>query len=101
MCFGPCGIPSNDLATISSAAITRLSLSPKCRRAASDGDNGHPSFLMPVIFRTWVNRMGKKRSHAEQTVGKLPEAEVEISEGQTIAQALKKPGITVYSWRVR
>jgi len=47
-------------------------------------------------------RMGKKRFQAEQIIGKLREAEVEISKGQTIGQIVKKLGITeqtYYRWR--
>ena len=47
-------------------------------------------------------RMAKKRFQAAQIIGKLREAEVEISKGQTIAQIAKKLGITeqtYYRWR--
>jgi putative transposase len=47
-------------------------------------------------------RMAKKRFQAEQIIGKLREAEVEISKGQTISQIVKKLGITeqtYYRWR--
>ena len=46
-------------------------------------------------------RMAKKRFQAEQIIGKLREAEVEISKGQTIGQVVKKLGITeqTYYWR--
>jgi len=46
--------------------------------------------------------MAKKRFLAEQIIGKLREAEVEISRGQTVAQVAKKLGITeqtYYRWR--
>ena len=46
--------------------------------------------------------MTKKRYQAEQIIGKLREAEVEIAKGQTIAQVAKKLGITeqtYYRWR--
>jgi putative transposase len=46
--------------------------------------------------------MAKKRFQAEQIIGKLREAEVEISKGQTIGQIAKKLGITeqtYYRWR--
>ena len=46
--------------------------------------------------------MAKKRFQAEQIIGKLREAEVEISKGQTIGQVAKKLGITeqtYYRWR--
>jgi putative transposase len=46
--------------------------------------------------------MAKNRFQAEQIIGKLREAEVEISKGQTIAQIAKKLGITeqtYYRWR--
>ena len=46
--------------------------------------------------------MAKKRFQAEQIIGKLREAEVEISRGQTVAQVAKKLGITeqtYYRWR--
>ena len=45
--------------------------------------------------------MGKKHK-PEEIIGKLREAEVEISKGQTIAQIAKKLGITeqtYYRWR--
>jgi hypothetical protein len=38
--------------------------------------------------------MAKKHFQAEQIIGKLREAEVEISNGHTIAQIVKKLGIT-------
>src|SRR5271154_513447 len=47
-------------------------------------------------------RMAKNRFQAEQIIGKLREAEVEISKGQTIGQIVKKLGITeqtYYRWR--
>src|SRR5450755_329990 len=47
-------------------------------------------------------RMAKKRIQAEQIIGKLREAEVEISKGQTVGQVAKKLGITeqtYYRWR--
>ena len=46
--------------------------------------------------------MARKRFHAEQIIGKLREAEVEISKGQSIGQVAKKLGITeqtYYRWR--
>jgi len=46
--------------------------------------------------------MAKKRFQAEQIIGKLREAEVEVSKGQTIGQIVKKLGITeqtYYRWR--
>ena len=46
--------------------------------------------------------MTKKRYQAEQIIGKLREAEVEIAKGQTIGQVAKKLGITeqtYYRWR--
>ena len=46
--------------------------------------------------------MAKKRFQAEQIIGKLREAEVEISKGQTIGQIVRKLGITeqtYYRWR--
>jgi transposase-like protein len=46
--------------------------------------------------------MAKKHFQAEQIIGKLREAEVEISRGQTIGQVAKKLGITeqtYYRWR--
>ena len=46
--------------------------------------------------------MAKKRFQAEQIIGKLREAEVEISKGQSIGQVAKKLGITeqtYYRWR--
>jgi transposase len=39
-------------------------------------------------------RMAKKCFQAEQILGKLREAEVEISKGQTIGQIVKKLGVT-------
>ena len=45
--------------------------------------------------------MPKKRYTAEQIVGKLREAEVELSHGTSTAQACKKIGIceqTYYRW---
>src|SRR6478672_11917201 len=47
-------------------------------------------------------RMAKKRFQAEQIIGKLREAEVEISKGQAIGRIVKKLGITeqtYYRWR--
>jgi transposase-like protein len=47
-------------------------------------------------------RMAKKRFQAEQIIGKLREAEVEISKGHSIGQVAKKLGITeqtYYRWR--
>jgi len=46
--------------------------------------------------------MRKKPYRPEEIVGKLREAEVELSKGQTIAQVSKKLGITdqtYYRWR--
>lgn len=46
--------------------------------------------------------MARKRFQAEQIIGKLREAEVEISKGQSIGQVAKKLGITeqtYYRWR--
>jgi transposase-like protein len=46
--------------------------------------------------------MAKKRYQAEHIIGKLREAEGEISKGQTIGQITKKLGITeqtYYRWR--
>ena len=46
--------------------------------------------------------MAKKQFQAEQIIGKLREAEVEISKGQTIGQVVKKLGVTeqtYYRWR--
>ena len=46
--------------------------------------------------------MAKKRFQAEQIIGKLREAEVEIAKGQTIGQVVKKLGVTeqtYYRWR--
>ena len=39
--------------------------------------------------------MAKKRFQAEQIIGKLREAEVEISKGQTIGQVAKKLGVSL------
>jgi putative transposase len=47
-------------------------------------------------------RMSKKRFQAEQIIGKLRVAEVEIGKGQAIGQVVKKLGITeqtYYRWR--
>ena len=47
-------------------------------------------------------RMAKKRFQAEQIIGKLREAEVEVSKGQTVGQVAKKLWITeqtYYLWR--
>ena len=44
----------------------------------------------------------REKFQAEQIIGKLREAEVEISKGQTIGQIVKKLGITeqtYYRWR--
>ena len=46
--------------------------------------------------------MAKRRFQAEQIIGKLREAEVEISKGQTIGQVVKRLGVTeqtYYRWR--
>jgi putative transposase len=46
--------------------------------------------------------MGKKRYKAEQIIGMLREAEVEISKGKTVVFACKKLGVTeqtYYRWR--
>lgn len=46
--------------------------------------------------------MGRKRYSTEQIIRKLREAEVEISNGATIAQVVRKLGIaeqTYYRWR--
>jgi putative transposase len=46
--------------------------------------------------------MAKKRFQAEQSIGKLREAEIEISKGQTIGQVVKKVGVReqmYYRWR--
>jgi putative transposase len=46
--------------------------------------------------------MKKKVFNAEQIIGKLREAEVELSRGQTVAQVVRKLGITeqtYYRWR--
>ena len=46
--------------------------------------------------------MAKTRFQAEQIIGELREAEVEISKGQTIGQVVKKLGVTeqtYYRWR--
>src|SRR6476619_145087 len=56
-----------------------------------------PSHILKGAFR-----MAKKRFEAEQIIGKLRQAEVEISKGQTIGQIVKKLGITeqtYYRWR--
>jgi putative transposase len=47
-------------------------------------------------------RMVKKRFQAEQIIGNLRKAEVEISKRQTIGQVVKKLGVTeqtYYRWR--
>src|ERR1700754_3751388 len=59
-------------------------------------------FELDQDFFRRVVRMAKKRFQAEQIIGKLREAEVEISKGQTIGQVVKKLGITeqtYYRWR--
>jgi putative transposase len=46
--------------------------------------------------------MARKRYTTEQIIGKLREAEVEISKGVTVAQTVRKLGITeqtYYRWR--
>ena len=46
--------------------------------------------------------MGRKRYTTEQIIRKLREAEVEISKGVTVAQAVRKLGVTeqtYYRWR--
>jgi|TARA_B100001971_G_scaffold164640_1_gene155173 transposase-like protein len=46
--------------------------------------------------------MRKKKSKVEEIIGKLREAEVELSRGQTVVQVSKKLGITeqtYYRWR--
>lgn len=46
--------------------------------------------------------MGRKRYSTEQIIRKLREAEVEISKGSTVAQTVRKLGVTeqtYYRWR--
>jgi putative transposase len=46
--------------------------------------------------------MGRKRYTTEQIIRKLREAEVEISKGMTVAQTVRKLGVTeqtYYRWR--
>ncbi len=46
--------------------------------------------------------MGRKRPTAEQIIGKLREAEIELAKGQTTADVIRKLGITeqtYYRWR--
>jgi len=46
--------------------------------------------------------MPRKQHSTEQIIGKLREAEVELSQGRTVAQACKKIGVTeqtYYRWR--
>jgi len=46
--------------------------------------------------------MGRKRHTAEQIIGKLREAEVELAKGQTTGDVVRKLGITeqtYYRWR--
>jgi len=46
--------------------------------------------------------MGRRTYKAEQTIGKLREAEVLLSQGRTVAEASKKIGVTeqtYYRWR--
>ena len=46
--------------------------------------------------------MGRKRYTTEQIIRKLREAEVEISKGSTVAQTVRKLGVTeqtYYRWR--
>jgi transposase-like protein len=59
-------------------------------------------FELGQHFNTGDIRMARKRFQAEQIIGKLREAEVEISKGQSIGQVAKKLGITeqtYYRWR--
>jgi transposase-like protein len=54
------------------------------------------------IFRRGIFRMAKKRFQAEQIIGKLREAEVEIAKGLSMGQVVKKLGVTeqtYYRWR--
>ncbi len=47
-------------------------------------------------------RMGRKRHTAEQIIAKLREAEVALAKGQTLAEVVRKLGIseqTYYRWR--
>ncbi len=46
--------------------------------------------------------MGRKRHTAEQIIGKLQEAEIELAKGQTTGEMIRKLGITeqtYYRWR--
>ena len=46
--------------------------------------------------------MGKRRHTAEQVIGKLREAEVELAKGKTVAEVCRKLAITeqtYYRWR--
>jgi len=46
--------------------------------------------------------MAKKRHTVEQIIGKLREAEVQLAEGATVAEACRSPGVTEqtsYRWR--
>jgi len=46
--------------------------------------------------------MGRKRYTAEQIIGKLREAEIELAKGQTTPEVVRKLGIseqTYYRWR--
>jgi len=46
--------------------------------------------------------MGRKRYGAEEIIGKLREAEVALSQGETVSQACKRIGVTeqtYYRWR--
>jgi transposase-like protein len=46
--------------------------------------------------------MGRKRHTAEQIIGKLRTAEIELAKGQSAAEAVRKLGITeqtYYRWR--
>jgi putative transposase len=47
-------------------------------------------------------RMGRKRYTAEQIIGKLREAEIELAKGQTTPEVVRELGIseqTYYRWR--
>jgi len=62
--------------------------------------------LCPPMSGGWIKKedkvMSRKRYSAEEIVNRLREAEVLISQGQTVAQACKEIGVTdqtYYRWR--
>ncbi len=54
------------------------------------------------MLRKELSAMGRKRFTAEQVIGKLREAEVLLSKGQSVAEACRKLEVseqTYYRWR--